>query len=69
LGGTWVKKETEVVRALYPRGSDGFDQGGSGVPIRSWEITTFLIGIVVSCETIVEWTILKVGINLKSINN
>jgi hypothetical protein len=47
----------EVFRALYPGGSDGFGLDGSGVPIRAWEITTFPVGIVVACGTIVEWAI------------
>jgi hypothetical protein len=45
------------IQSSIPRGSDGFGLGGSGVPIGAWEITTFLLGIMVDFGTIVEWTI------------
>jgi hypothetical protein len=45
----------EGFRALYPSGIDGF--GLSGVPIGAWDGVTFLVGIVATCGTIVEWAI------------
>jgi hypothetical protein len=45
------------IQSSIPRGSDGFGLDRSGVPIRALEITTFPVGIVVACGTIVEWAI------------
>jgi hypothetical protein len=39
--GIWVGIEMEVFKALYPRGSDGFDLGERYIPIRAWVITVF----------------------------
>jgi hypothetical protein len=50
--GTWVGIETEVFKALYPGGSDGFGLDGSGVPIGFWVTTTFPVKSMVARGTI-----------------
>jgi hypothetical protein len=52
---TWVVFAMEGFRAMYPSGSDIF--GINGIPIGAWDDVTFLVGIVATCGTKVEWAI------------
>jgi hypothetical protein len=47
----------EVFKAWYLGGSDGIGLDGGGVPMGALLTTTFPVGIVIGCGTMVEWAI------------
>jgi hypothetical protein len=57
LDGAWVGMVVEGFKARYPEGSDRIGLDKRGVPMGAWLTTTFPVGIVVACGTIVAWAI------------